>query len=327
MKLSILITHYNETTEEVKCLLDSIYAQQRIDFSEIEVLILDDVGTVQLDFDKLFSANYPFKISYSENNQNLKVALSRQKLYEMSNGEYVMYCDADDSFYSVLALFTIFKEIEKGFDVLVCDFYEEVVNNNDFILLQHTCDKVFIHGKVYRRKFVDDNDIRWINLCPSEDNYYNKLTQSLGKEVRNIPIPLYLWKYRPNSIVRSDSANWGMRVFPIASISEENLIDELFKRKKTGNALYFIALHIFQCYFQLHRPEWDKKENRFWKDIALQRVNHFYEKYRPYWDKIAQSDKDAIYRDNEKAQTARGFVRTESIEEWLRGIEDYGSNR
>jgi hypothetical protein len=66
-------------------------------------------------------------------------------------------------------------------------------------------DSTFVHGKVHRRKFLINNNIRWNEkLTIHEDSYFNCLCQKLGKEVKYCQNPFYLWKWRDNSVCRHD---------------------------------------------------------------------------------------------------------------------------
>ncbi len=80
---------------------------------------------------------------------------------DTASAEYVMFCDADDMFLSGLALYTLLALAEKGFDALVCDFMEEVqdVKTQCSRFFPHKRDQTFVHGKVYRRQFLLDNNI------------------------------------------------------------------------------------------------------------------------------------------------------------------------
>ena len=316
-KLQILITQYNETDDVIKPMLDSISFQQKINFDDLEVIIYNDGSKVRLSRKLLKS--YPYKIHYYVGEVNKGVALARQILYKLSSAPYIMYCDADDSFYTVFSLLDIFKEIEKGFDVLITDFYEEVVDPNGYeILVKHTCDKVFIHGKVFRRSFLECENIHWVNICPSEDNYYVKLSLSLSSDTKYIELPLYLWKWRGDSIVRKDKEKWQLKNFPRGVESEMLLIEELKKRKKDGNANYFIALEMYSIYFSLNRDIWRDKTNHPFLLDALLTARDFYKRYKDIWKEIPLEDKLSIFEANVGKQKARGFIDDVDIEEWIK---------
>ena len=133
MKLQILIPHYQETAKEIKPLLDSIAIQQSINFKDIGVIVCHD-GPESHDFtfnkdiiDKYnFIVEYPFEIKQIRQ-EHKGVSAARNACLDVATADYVMFCDADDMFYSVCGFYIIFREINEngGFDSLVSMFIEE----------------------------------------------------------------------------------------------------------------------------------------------------------------------------------------------------------
>jgi hypothetical protein len=96
-----------------------------------------------------------------------------------ATAEYVMFCDADDMFYSACGCYIIIQEIKNGgFDSLTSCFIEESKHpiTNEIVYLNHEQDSTFVHGKVHRRQYLIDNHIRWNpNLTIHEDSFFNIL--------------------------------------------------------------------------------------------------------------------------------------------------------
>ena len=114
---SILVPHYNEPVEVIKPLLDSIAIQQNIDMNEIEVVICDDGPDAVLLPDE-FLKSYPYDIQYHREPKG-GVSQMRNKAFEYSTGEYVMFCDSDDMLYHCLALWFIKRETTTPMQVMV----------------------------------------------------------------------------------------------------------------------------------------------------------------------------------------------------------------
>ena len=135
-KLSILIPTYNETEAMVKRLLDSIALQQRVNFDEVEVLVMHD-GNENTFKDELFKG-YPFDVNYYIG-EHRGVSATRNKLLTLAKGEYIQWCDADDFFHSAWAFFPVFREMKIGFDALVGNFLQESplpTNPNEFVIME-----------------------------------------------------------------------------------------------------------------------------------------------------------------------------------------------
>ena len=196
MKLQILVPQYDEPAAVIKNLLESIRVQQGIDFNDIEVVIGND-GT-EPNLAAFFLKAFPYSIQY-KHYEHSGPAGTRQHLLDEATAEYVMFCDADDMFMSVLGLYTIFAYIKNGFDALITDFMEETKNTKtgEMRYFTHHHDDRFVHGKVYRRRHLIDNKIVWHkDIEYHEDGTFNILAIETAKIKEFCKIPLYLWKWR-----------------------------------------------------------------------------------------------------------------------------------
>ena len=318
-KLNILVTHYKEPQAFVKRLLDSIQAQHNINFEDIEVIIMNDGSECLLDT-KAF-VGYSFVIHY-------KVALhegvanTRQHLQDIATGEYIMFCDCDDSFYCVKALEMIFNELD-GCNYLSCNFFEEIPTQDDsgkviYSLLPHDYDQVFVHGKVIKRQFLIDNNIKWVDICPSEDNYFTKLCQTVAEEYKYIDIPLYIWKWNPNSMVRSNP-EWVYKKHRVAIVSTDLLLDELYARGHQSQANLFLIKQVIQTYYTIHCKGWDEHPKD--KRETERYIAAFIQKYYSIIKRIPKKNIDEIMEINDKVFLTRGFEETETLSEWIERLK------
>ena len=85
-------------------------------------------------------------------------------------------------------------EIDKGFDSLVSVFIEEsrIPETNEITYINHEMDSTFVHGKVHRRKYLINKNIRWNpDLTIHEDSYFNIQCQNLSKNVKYCQTPFF----------------------------------------------------------------------------------------------------------------------------------------
>ena len=173
-KLQFLIPQYNEDEKILKSFFDSIEVQQNVDMNEIGVIIVNDGTDIKLSQE--FFNKYSFDIEYYHN-EHKGVSATRNACLDKATADYVMFCDADDMFYNACGLYIIFNEMENGrFDSLFSTFIEESRDpvTREPIYLNRYMDSTFVHGKVYNRKFLLKNNIRWNdNLQIHEDSYFN----------------------------------------------------------------------------------------------------------------------------------------------------------
>ena len=207
MKLQILVPQYKETEDVIKPLLDSIALQQGIDFKDVGVIIVND-GYPESKLSRKFLKSYPFKIEYHLD-EHRGVSGTRNAALDYATADYILFADSDDMFFSMVGLNIIFAEMDKGFNSLTTKFYEELKDSNgEMWFTEHKHDRTFVHGKFYRRQYLIDYNIRFCDkLTVHEDSYFNMLATTLALDkttLKTTDIPIYLWKWRDDSVCRHD---------------------------------------------------------------------------------------------------------------------------
>ena len=255
MKLQFLVPQYKETDEVIKPLLDSIAIQQQTDMNEIGVIIVNDGSGIYLSNKLLHS--YPYKIEYYRE-KHAGVSATRNKCLEHATADYVMFCDADDMFYNACGLYILFREMDIGqFDALVSVFTEETRDpaTNEVVYINRDMDSTFVHGKVYRRKYLIRENIKFNpDLTIHEDSYFNCLAQKCAKEVKFCPTPFYLWKWRDDSVCRHDP-KYILKTYNNMLDSNTALVKELLRRKKKQDAQFYSVAMIYDAYFTMNKDE------------------------------------------------------------------------
>lgn len=322
MKLQILVPQYKETEDIIKPLLDSIEIQQNIDLkNDIGVIIVNDGSNVHLS--REFLDKYTYRIDYyTHANKNKGVCAARNACLDYATADYVMFCDADDMFYHICGLYVIFREIDKGgFDTLVSNFLEEKrergTNKPQYITHERDC--TFVHGKVHRRQYLIDKNIRWNeNLIIHEDGYFNTLCLTLTENIVYLPTPFYLWKWRDNSIVRSDP-NWVMNTYGHCIKGNYALVSELLNRGKKEDAQNVAAAAIFNAYFMMNRPDWVKQKDKEHKKLAENLIKDFYLNFKHLYETISPTAKNQIIEDIKNNMRGSGATLL-LIEKWITNL-------
>lgn len=292
MKLQILIPQYKEDENLIRGLLDSIELQQSIDKNEIGVIIVNDGSDVILS--KEFLDRYSYKLEYLINEKNCGVSASRNIALDAATADYVMWCDADDIFCDMRAFFFIFNQIEENdFNILISAFLQETYDDKNgyyYVLRgQHTKDTVFVHGKVFKRQWLIDNDIKWNPaLRIHEDHYFNCLAQDLCPVDKTVHCTdaFYMWRHNANSVCRRDD-NYIPHTYVNMLDSNDALIENLMARGRLADAQKTIAVMIYQTFYELNTAAiWETSENVEWKNITEQRFKDYYNKYEDLFNLI-----------------------------------------
>ena len=303
MKLQILIPQYQEDDKLVKELLDSIAVQRNIDFNDISVIICNDGSDVILS-DQLLSS-YNFHIEYHKE-PHRGVSGTRNALLRYATADYIMYCDADDAFFSLYGLNIIFNFIKNGFDLFSSVFIQEEPQFN-YQFRQLTADCFQCQGKVYNRNFLLTQDIHWNEqLSISEDLYFNVLCAILGKTILYTHIPIFLWKWNPQSCTRKQRV-FGQRA-QLNSYIE--IFKELTKRdylmnNKTKN---FFLDSIFIIYDMYNEKEIFSGLSQQDQYELLNDFIHFFTSYDQIWNTLSYQKKQFSFNEIVTNKTYSDFI-------------------
>lgn len=322
MKLQILIPQYRETDDVIKPLLDSIAIQQSVDMNDIGVIICNDGTSTFLSKD--FLSSYPFKIEYYQE-PHRGVSATRNACLDKATADYVMFCDADDMFYNACGLWIVFREMVTGFDGIVSTFVEETRNpeTKQVDYINHEMDSTFVHGKVYRRKYLIDNDIRFNDkLTIHEDSYFNILAQNLSKDIKYCSTPFYLWKWRDESVCRHDP-KYMLKTYRNMLDSNDALIDEFLSRGMQDKVVFFTAFMIFDAYYTMNKPEWIDQENQEYRNSTELRFAEWFNKHEDIWNNTPINDKMIISNQVRSRSVMEGMrMEAITIDNWLKHIKE-----
>lgn len=322
--LSIVVPRYKETEKDIFPLLSSIDGQLGVDFSRIEVIIVNDGGgTGPLDENFLALFNVDIRQMSLETNRGPGVA--RQVGLDAAKGDYVMFCDADDTLHNVGVLGALIQEAENNVpDILTSEWLEEMANPaGGYTYLTHQIENTWMHGKLLRRGFLTQNNIRFHEeLRVHEDSYFLSIASALTKNTRHLPVTTYVWKYRPDSITRRNNGIYTFESFP-------TFIEACcMSHRDIGNRApemmeYKIVQFVLYVYFSLHRPEWASADVSQFKEES-ERV--FAEMMKPFWKWWNNARPETIIRiyNEERAKNFTMCMERENAWDWVRRLESQG---
>ncbi len=321
MKLQILVPHYNEPDSVMKPLLDSIALQQNVDFSEMSVIIVNDGSDVRLSEELLSS--YPFKAEFFTD-AHRGVSATRNACLDRAVADYVMFCDADDMFWSPCGLWLLFNEMEKGFDSLVSVFVEETRDpTGSPVYITHDMDSTFVHGKVHRREYLLEQGIRFNDaLTIHEDSYFNILVRELADPARVVycPNPFYLWRWRDASVCRHDP-KYILKTYTNMLDSNDALVDEFIRRRCKDKAVFYALTMIFDAYYTMSKPEWMEQDNAEYRAAVELRFGQYYRKHRKLWAAAPLELKMQVSNGVRSRLVGEGMLmETTTIDAWLRRV-------
>lgn len=289
MKLSFVVTHYNEPWEVCKPWFDSLEDQLGIDFEDIEVILVEDGGK-RLPLD-LFQY-YPFKVVQLDDGHK-GVSACRNLGLDNATGDYIMFCDCDDRFISAYALHLYLKAIRLSlFDIVKTPFLEDQIIDGELKLIRHDADITFIHGKLYRVDFLRDNEIRFDeSLTIHEDSFFNVIANMIADgNIHEMSPAVYLWKYRDESIVRKDRDAYVFKTYEHLMKVRRAICRDLEKRERYAEFYQAISKTFIDSYYDFQRPDCFKPENKEIIEKAEKAFSEFFKEFREEYENVNIND-------------------------------------
>lgn len=320
-KLVLIVPHYHEPWETLKYLFDTINCQKGIDWNDVGVLLVNDGDDVVLD--KALFEPYQFDVQYDIKPWG---GLSDTRNYgiDHADGEYIMYCDSDDGFLNNYGLHLFLGAIQEGFDLLYSTFVEEQPQDGGWRIYRREKDMVFCHGKVYRRQFLLDKNLRFdTSLAFSEDSLFNKIASAEADRLKEITTPCYLWCWNENSTVRTGRETIVLRRYEEVMRMRTKICEQLRERGFIDEFFESVCKCFFDCYYDFNEPVFCDPGNKEMVKAAEKEFRKFYKKFiKDFYE----CDSSRISRTMMSCRMTayKGGLQVEHIDfkSWLKHIRD-----
>jgi glycosyltransferase involved in cell wall biosynthesis len=222
--ISIIIPIYNVEKYLNKC-IDSIVNQSYTDF---ELLLINDGST---DKSGEICNNYAkidprIKVIHQE---NAKMATARNAGLKIANGELIWFIDSDDWIEKDSVQHIVSNMIDSDLEIFGFAFNYYFEKTNTFSKSQNTykieqCDSKnyikqetflspLIWSFVYRKDFLNQNNITFIETILHEDEAFNLHCFSKLKQIKKSDKVLYNYRQRENSFMSSKPSEMRIKSF------------------------------------------------------------------------------------------------------------------
>ena len=320
-KFQIIIPQYDETDEIIAPLLKSIDIQQNVDLNEVGVIIVND-GSDTLLSDE-FINSFPYDIKYIKA-EHRGVSATRNRGLDEATADYVMFCDADDMFFSACAFYVIFREMKiEKFNAMSSVFIEETKDpsTGELVFINREMDSTFVHGKIYNREYLMDHKIRFNDsLTIHEDSFFNCLAQRLAGDVKYCQQPFYLWRWRDASVCRHDP-KYILKTYNNMLDSNTALIKEFKSRGRYEDAQFYATFMIYDAYFTMNKDEWLNQENQEYRNNTEKRFKQYYFEFKELFDAIPKEAKAQIIMGVKNRFFQEGLLmESVTFDDWIKHI-------
>lgn len=325
MTLDLVVPHYKEPWEVCHYLFDTIATQRGICFDNIRVILVDDGVNVEIPWDALIR-KYPYKIDYMPKEHG-GVSAARNYGLDHSTADYVMFCDIDDGFLNNYGLHLVFSAMQEGYDFIVSNFVEETYTaDNTMTIIRHDNDYTFMHGKVYKRQFLVDHDLRFDPaMTLHEDGYFNTVAlvvaQKEGRQ-KNIETPFYLWRWNDNSTVRSNKEDFVLRTYEHVMQTRMGALVQLKQRGYEKEFKTSVIMTVLNSYYDFQKPSYRIAKNQRHLKTAEKAFKQFWDKYKKvFYDATNQEIAEIAVSARENAAKNGMLMEMEDLKTFIKRFD------
>ena len=195
-EIAIIIPAYN-AQDYISNLMCTIQAQTYIE--KCKIVIINDNDNNALynflydEFSKLDIVILKTKVAQSGPGAARNIGL---KYVIKQNIPYIIFADADDIFYSTMAIQMLYTTITMDSqDFVFAPFYKEdktLEFNDDY--------DIWLFGKIYKTDIIKKYNILFPETYYGEDNAFNLFYQLVTQKHAKLKYPIYVWKNNENSL-------------------------------------------------------------------------------------------------------------------------------
>ena len=184
--VDIIIPIYNSKSTLERA-LNSILKLNNKD--EIKVYIIDDGSKEKYDeIINKFKNN--LNITYHKFKVNEGPGYARNYGISISNSKFISFLDSDDYYSSEYSIIELVDEINKTGADEVRSTFKRIGSDYE---LDFRYDSFGVHGKLYRRSFIENNNIKFSETRSFEDTYFNNLIYLNDGIISDIEDLTYYW--------------------------------------------------------------------------------------------------------------------------------------
>ena len=280
MKLSIIIPVCNVELYIGPC-LESIY-RQGLDDHDFEVVVIDDGST-----------DHSMRVVKETGSQHHNIhiislehagpSVCRNAGMEMATGDYVVFGDSDDLLMDHGLVFLLRKALETSADMVVADFMrvkdEEVASGYESLMTDDgIVDKTgydyyvedydpgagsFIWRILYRRRFLNENGIRFVPGMYYEDIPFLQACYLKAQRVIGVHLLYYVYRIRPRSCTYSFTMKNALDYHTAIALSwrlmDRDGLPERVCRKLEEN-VYLLFNYAVDCIIGVFRDPAERKD-------------------------------------------------------------------
>ena len=271
MKISVIIPMYNPGKEIVRC-FKSLENQT---FTDYELILIDD-GSKDPSYkavEKYIDTSTLKSKTRLIRQENAGVAVTRNRGIDMAEGDYLAFIDQDD-FVAKDYLENLYKAAtevngadkdDSPIDIVVSG-YERVRSDGRIILKRDIKDAPWTKytmitpwAHLYRREFIVDNNIRFLDTKIGEDVYFNLPAYTYTDKIVILKDRGYKWFYNEKSVSNVSHKTLDSKLDVLLLL--DSVYDKLAQVDANDSEEMQYYYMRFVCWFMLYATRGSKREN------------------------------------------------------------------
>lgn len=284
--LDIIIPAYNTHKTIIKTLL-SISLQTLKD--RVNVCIVNDGSDI--DYKKeveLFSEVLNIKQISLKNNMGPGVA--RQSGLNETNSKYVMFIDSDDFLVDCYSLKYIFQIIDENQYDVICGIIVRELDEEEFETTNNH--QGCLHGKIYKRSYLEENNIYFNDSYTNEDHAFNQLCLLCEPEIYFLDKEIYFYRNNTDSITRKNKEHFDFYDLESYAI---NLAWAIREGEKRDCYCQKLAMVTYSALFYMYLSYISNINNKN-KNLILDWIKPLMKYYKKYKDYLDEEEISEIYK-------------------------------
>lgn len=226
-KISIIIPVYNAENDLYRC-MESLKKQT---FQSFETIFVNDGSSDgSLNVLELFKSENPGMHIKIITQQNSGVAVARNEGMKVATASYIMFVDNDDILDSRY-LEVYYKAIQDQDDDIVLGGYRRVSDSKVLFKKKMLADEYTKYvvtapwAKIYRKSFLLENNIQFLDYPIGEDVYFNMLAYQKTSKIKIIDYIGYDWYFNQASISNTSQRGFNKKIDILYLLDKLNNIE------------------------------------------------------------------------------------------------------
>ena len=294
--VDIIVPVYNSRDVLINA-LSSICFQNIKD--QLNVIIVDDCSSCDYDDYIDFYSKF-ISIKLIKLDKNVGPGCARNVGIENSTSKYIIFLDSDDIFFDSISVQKLLGSIEYfDADLAIGTLLEEKTNG----YIPYKGSESWVLGKIYKRSFLIDNNIRFFDSRMNEDCGFNALVLLSNSKVITVEDNVVIWKNNINSITRKNRTDSFYKKFKMGYVDNMTLalecaIERGYSNFKIGKLAYDITLYLYYCYL---------KVNKNYFNYVLRKARRIFEINDEYISYLDEETKKKVSDEQLNASCNLGF--------------------